>query len=45
MIKLEWLREFIRSDFYYEDVDHEEKNVATVGTEKKNIDYQLAATN
>lgn len=28
-MKLEWLREFIRSDFYYEEVDLEEQYMAT----------------
>jgi hypothetical protein len=45
MLKLEWLREFIRSDFYYEDVDFEEKNIASKANEKEVVDYKLAATN
>jgi hypothetical protein len=45
MLKLEWLREFIRSDFYYEDAEIDEKNVATEVAENKDIDYKLAATN
>lgn len=45
MLKLEWLREFIRSDFYYEDIDVEEKSVAKEVNEKKDIGYKLTASN
>ena len=36
MVKLEWLREFIRSDFFYEEVDLEEQIMATEAKEVTN---------
>jgi hypothetical protein len=45
MLKLEWLREFIRSDFYYEDGDLEEQNVVKEASEEIISNYRLQVTN
>lgn len=45
MLKLEWLREFIRSDFYYDEADFEESNVPKDVADEKKLDYKLVGTN